>query len=420
MKIKKIVFLFCFCIVGSERVWAAPKVDLQNEVILEDSEEPFSRRIYSYDVAYDSQGDLQVVYSQPVPGQNRCRIIYTYGKVEDLNNHKIILSENGKLGSVSTWLRVDQNDVVHISYIEFQNDPDTSLMYRTVTNSNLSGAVLVAKGGWHTKMALNQQGAPVFLRDGVHFMQFYTPQNGSWSNIQVTLPDENYFRGAQMRYDSTNQRYHISYGDDYDAASDGKYSHYKYAYSDNGRDWVSSTINNRVTLWEMEFWTDLVVSSNGKVYAGMMEINRADHFNATGLFGAFVNGSWTTQRIAGNVCPEGKSAAGGGLGFAFDKYQVLYGIWDDSPIEACNGYDGAHGNIIMGYSEDANKWQDLKQLKPYSAEGRCAVAIHDDRLALLVLGDHTDTHLHLIEYSINGPNPGDGKALPAVYFLLKK
>ncbi len=41
-----------------------------------ESEEPFSRRVYSYDFNVRPDGTIDVIYSKPVVGEDRARIIY--------------------------------------------------------------------------------------------------------------------------------------------------------------------------------------------------------------------------------------------------------------------------------------------------------------------------------------------------------
>ena len=65
------------------------------QYVVEDSEEPFDRRIYSYAIDTDSAGNLHLVYSKPVPGSNRCDIIYATGSPSNLV--KTVLDTDGKI-----------------------------------------------------------------------------------------------------------------------------------------------------------------------------------------------------------------------------------------------------------------------------------------------------------------------------------
>ena len=83
-----------------------------SEESIANSEEPFSRRIYSYDFDVSKDGIVHAVYSQPVPGGNKTHIIYTNKPVGGTFQQRNILETDGSIPSISTYLIYDDNTMI--------------------------------------------------------------------------------------------------------------------------------------------------------------------------------------------------------------------------------------------------------------------------------------------------------------------
>ncbi|MDD3619838.1 MAG: hypothetical protein PHX57_10655, partial [Desulfobulbaceae bacterium] len=79
--------------------------------MIAESEEPLTRRIYSYDMGIDSSGDVHIVYSKPF--DNRTARIFYVRRVAG-TWASTLLTASGFRGSVSTFLEVDDRDRIHI------------------------------------------------------------------------------------------------------------------------------------------------------------------------------------------------------------------------------------------------------------------------------------------------------------------
>ncbi|NLG35480.1 MAG: hypothetical protein GX548_09025, partial [Lentisphaerae bacterium] len=379
---------------------AAPAVEIVkvSRTVLEDSEEPFSRRIYSYDIDTDPAGNLHLIYSKPVPGSNRCEIIYATGP-SPTHLVKTLLETDGKLGSVSTELLVTGINFVHVCYIKHQNDPDTHLVHQTISDGIPSEQQMVDGGGWHTKMQIKDNQA-IFVRENGNALLLLRPNppgfSGWWGRFFAPSGDIPY-RLADFTLASM---YHVTYGDHADSHNGTPFHNLCYAFSQDTIVWQPETIDSSTSLWEMEFWTSLVIDPAGNpILSTYRYAEYGGTYNTgTSLLLARRNGTnWHRQTIAGTIPgqtpPDHRAGMGGQL--HIDDAGILYGAWDNSPDYPID-FDGRYGNIVMDCCFGDSPWQSKTQIEPFSAEGYCRLASHRTNLYMLVLGNYTDTKLYLI------------------------
>lgn len=426
---------------------AFAELTLLNETQLEDSEESFSRRIYSYNFDLDANGTAHIIYSKPIVGGSKTHIIYTRKALNQAwdNASQLVLEDQGLLSSISTSILVDKSsNIAHISYIVDRSFIDSNgathaqgLVYQQINLGTgvASDKVNVSSGGFHTRMQLNASGQPMFIRETELWEGNVEPfpkalklllPNGtnSWQEVNVAnLPtSQAYYRIASFVYDSQRNRIHITYGDKNAVAlasaypttnptqgSSGVYfppgsgHNLRYAYSDdNGVNWVTSTIDDTGNLSENEFWATLTLNANGVPYAGLYKYAtnalgiHEGSANRIGSYDAATN-SWSMQYVAGLSSSEHR--AGMGVGLVFDEKGGLHGVWDnspDKPIEA----NGVAGNLMYRYSPDSVSWRIYQALRPYSIEGYCRIALKDNILRILVLGDATNARLLWLEFQL--------------------
>lgn len=396
---------------------------LIGELVLEDSEEPYDRRIYAYDFGVDSAGHLHVVYARPVPGASRTDIVYAHGPMADLNGNKQILSADGKHGSISVHLLVDDNDTVHVSYILHPDDPETGLYYQTLRDGVASPAVRVADGGWHTKMALDAARRPLFVRDDVMQPRIYLPTGSGWSSrlIPLTVPAR-YYRVCDFAYDVQRGVSHLTFGDRIDdqmhcggsgpACSCAYFSRFHYASSSDFSVWRESTVYDQPRLCDWNYWTAMVLdASDGEIFVGSWDMNpyyAGNPPNANLLWGwkSPSAPSFATRVIAGTNCPPDLANAGMGAGFAIDAFGRFWGAWDNSPSADCNIFGPQpRGATALAYSPNGYDWTEYQLCRPFSTEGYVRARIFNDRLYILFLGDWTDAKLYLLGYQLDSPIP---------------
>jgi len=199
-------------VVPDEAVALLPTVDAR---LIAESEEPLNRRIYSYDMGVDSSGNVHIVYSKPL-GERTAQIFYVRRVAGTWAS--TLLTASGFRASVSTFLVVDDSDRIHICYIKDEGSGES--LYYTILHN---GAVVkqetfVDSGGWHTRMQLDGNGYPVFIRDNetwpgrVSKLALVTTRDAvTWEKAFLDLPDVPKFRIADFLVE--NGVYHITYGD---------------------------------------------------------------------------------------------------------------------------------------------------------------------------------------------------------------
>ena len=367
------------------------------EQMLFDSEEPYLRRSYAYDVDTDASGNVHVVYAAPVVGEDRDIVYYATGTIGSMTSQ--VLDSEGKHGSVTCYVKVDKTTgKVHICYVTGANDPATQLSYRTVVGGVVGSAIKVEAGGWHTFMQLDENGRAIFIREGETNLRLFSPvTDTTWSESDINLTASSYYRLANFVYDTSSQKYHLAYGA---ASSKSSYHIFRYAQSADGVTWSDYLVDNSETLYELEFWTSLVVAPNGKIYCGMYRYN-TDNTGTSLLFGEFVSGAWQNKIIDGYT---DEARVGMGVGMVSDSQSRLYGVWDDSPDVPIDFY-GADGNVKLRYSPDGSDWDYKQQLATFSLEGYARLAVSSENLFILSLGNYTDAKLYLWAYPLPTGDP---------------
>ena len=385
---------------------AAIGIDRKSQVVVADSEEPFNRRIYSYAIDTDSAGNLHLVYAKPAPGSNRCDIIYATGPSPS-NLVSSVLATDGKLGSVSTALLVDKTtDTVHVSYILHQSDPDTCLVHQSIAAGIPSAPHVVAPGGWHTKMQLDASGSPLFVREnGTSLYMLWSDGENSWTGFSFAPSGAIPYRIADFAYDRARMAYHVTYGDHAGSTNGAPLHNLHYAFSQGATHWDHEIVDDSLSLWELEFWTCLVVGADGHPSVSMYKYAEygGDYNTGTSLLLARRGETnWSKQIIAGTVPgltpPDHRAGMGGQI--LFDDFGILYGAWDNSPDTPID-FDGAYGNIAMNHAVSDSPWQSQFQVEPFSAEGFCRLAIHGSNLYLFALGHYANARLYLDHLQID-------------------
>jgi len=434
-----------------------------SEESLVDSEEPFSRRIYSYDFDVSKDGIVHAVYSQPVPGGNKAHIIYKSKPVGATwaSQQRHILETEASIPSISTYLIYDDNTaIVHICYIVERDFVDQDgithnggLVYQTIQNGVIGPKINISSGGFYTKMQLDANGKAIFAREYEIFVAedgtLLSPPFPKALRIQLpiadaenkwtdrdyvfrlpspTAPAEDY-RLATFLYDKQAGRYHLTYGDKNALVLRNTYPTTNppltagktpvafppgvghklwYAYSDDLKNWSTSIIDPSGDISENEFWTDFILDSNAIPYAANFRYKtdaKGMHQGSTNIIGKFINGAWKIQTVAGKSTGASASRAGMGSKLTIDAAGNFHAVWDnspDTPIDGESGQIGA-GTIMYRFSPDGQNWNVRQVVLPYSAEGQCKVKIFNNKYLLMVLGDARDTHLKFIEFQMPTP-----------------
>jgi hypothetical protein len=394
--------------------------------VLADSEEDFSRRIYSYDMVVDSQGTLHIIYSKPL-GERTAEIFYVR-RVGGTWQSPILLSSNGFRASISTFLVVGNDGCIHICYLKDEGNSE-SLCYRTINNGNVTAERYVDGGGWHSRMQLDAQGYPVFVRDNedwqaspvVSKLALFTTQDGiTWSKSFLSLPNVLDFRIADFLFE--NGVYHITYGDS--AYVNPVFHNLHYATSQDGKNWVPYTIDSSGTLYTNEFWTSLVLDGGHPVISMYKYAEYGNQYNTgtSALLSKWRGTDWQNKIITNTTYPN--SREGMGVGLVVNGTGDYFGAWDYSPDDTHDdNFRGARGNIALARSGSAGDWSQKTQIAPFSLEGAAKLRIHGGKLFFLALGDHVDAKLYFYEYNISdfggSTTPSFGKAMSAIYLLLK-
>jgi hypothetical protein len=250
----KVIILFLLLSLAVLAPQSHAELTLLAEQVLTESESPFSRRVYSYDFAVSDFGQVHAVYSKPVPGEDRARIMYVTKQVGadwPAEIDHLVLEEHGPVDSVSTWVLLDAQGIAHVSYLVKRDFVDergythsSGLVHQTIEQGVASAKTNVASGAFHTRMQLNAAGEPIFAREYEVFqdengrflsppyaraLRLLLPQNGSWVGKVLSLPypaqsnltrteclndaKSCHYRLANFIYDSQRNRFHLAYGD---------------------------------------------------------------------------------------------------------------------------------------------------------------------------------------------------------------
>ena len=437
--------------------WAA--LTQLSEETLSNSEEPFSRRIYSYDFDVTKDGIIHAVYAKPVPNENRTQIIYATKPVDGVwpsEGERTILEEYGFISSISTYIIIDDNTgIIHICYIVERDFADhiglihnQGLVYQTIENGIIGEQINISSGAFHTRMQIDKQGRAIFAREYEIFLTangtLLTPPFPKALRIQLPITDNQWtdkkyvlqlpsptadaedYRLSNFIYDKEQGRYHLTYGDknavflrnSYPTTNppvtsdktpvpfpEGAGHKLWYAYSDDLKTWSTFLIDSSGNISENEFWTDLILNNEKTPYVASFRYKTDDQGvqqGSTNIIGNFTGGAWKTQTVAGKTTGASPSRAGMGAKLTLDTAGRFHAVWDSSPDKPIDGESGVvgAGTTMYRFSPDGEDWAVRQVLLPYSAEGQCRVKIHNNQYLLMVLGDALDTRLIFAQFEM--------------------
>ncbi len=393
---------------------------LSSKVIV-DSKEPFACRVYAYDFDVDSKGNIHIVYSNPtLPDCSTSQIRYVR-RIDGVWQPPIAISNNGRGRNLSTFLEVGQDDTIHICYIGVDNapHPPRNLHYVTVSDNGVKGQdIVVAPGGWHTRMQLDEEDHPIFIREGetypgkVSKLTLHTTiDNLTWIKQYIDVPDTEKFRIADFLY--KNGMYHLTYGGSehseevWDSARmenrvDGIFHELHYASSLDGDIWSHRIIDDSKKLREVEFWTSLVVDGNIPIASRYRYEEAANTYNlGTSANLMTFSGSSLKKKIITDKSYE-ETREGMGVGLLVNNPGDYFGVWDLSPPQPLNDdFSGAAGNIALYRNGPNDDWSLRGQIAPFSIEGRGILKKYQNRIFFLALGNYTDAKLYFFEYDLH-------------------
>ncbi|MDH3329466.1 MAG: hypothetical protein OEM01_09555 [Desulfobulbaceae bacterium] len=417
--------------------------------IISDSQELFNRRIYSYDMGIDSYGNIHIVYSKPY--SDRKANIYYVRRVGGIWQSDILLTPDGFRPSGSTFLVIGSDNRIHICYIKDEGTSE-SLNYIVINENGVvvKPETFVDDGGWHSRMQLDSNGYPVFVRGGKKWPEppsrlvlLTTLDGTTWDKSYLNVTPVEKFRLADFVY--ANGTYHITYGDSaytkevwdgkgMTARIDGTFHDFYYITSQDGTNWTEHVIDNSHTLYESEFWTALVLVDGRPLIAMYKYAEYGGIYNrgTSARLSEWTGSSWTNKIITNQTYPD--TSEGMGVGLVVNASGDYFGAWDFSPDDTHDDdFRGPRGNIAMARSGPQNDWTPKVQVDPFSLEGRTRLRIHGGKLFFLALGDFVDSKLYFREYNISdlnavlpptgggvtpSTNSGEGTYLPAVYHML--
>ena len=410
--------------------------------VIADSEENFEKRIYSYDMAVDAAGNVHLVYLKPTSGDNG-EVIYLRRTSSGWS--QTVLTTAAYRASISTRLVVDSANVAHVCYIK----NDLNLYYRRVNGTTPGTEHYIGPGAWHTRMQLDGNGYPMFIRENETWpnpvsslVLTRTTDGTTWDKQYLQLPAVNKFRVGEFVY--KDGIFHITYGDNIEsrpvlAGKDstttiqGIFHNLYYATSSDGQIWNVRMVDAGKSLYEMEFWTDLVVNGSTPLVAmySYAEYNNEYNTGTSALLAEWSGAAWIKTNITPADYPETRE--GMGVGLAVAATGEVYGAWDFSPDNTHDDeFRGSRGNIAVARSGADGSWREKWQLAPFSAEGKVEVRIRNNHLFLLSLGDFVDSKLYFWEIDLDqlgataspvtlppDPRRNGENALPPIYMLLQ-
>lgn len=413
--------------------------------------------IYAMPKPHIANSTAGIAYSEKSIADNETSEIWLAVETETGWN-KIPITGNGAYTPTGLHLQVDSRGVAHLIYIEkrsvvlgTETKVQDYLMYRTFQDGILSAEVMVGDlpkgnvaglGGWRTYMAISPDNKVYLLREGASEKDANKPAfkllipngQGNWTATEIAfsnLPASNWYHLGKFIIDSRGEA-HIVFGDfaynrngqKYQATGERTvdklgYHNLWYASSKtlDGQGWTAfqldEDLNNPLpTLYEQEFWLDLIVDAqhNPSVATWVHPVgtNEMKHNTSGFMFYRDSAGKWqgnrTTRIFDASYTYKGKGwVEGMGAGLAKDQYG-WHGVWDSShsrPIE----HESPRGGLIYRFSPDGKDWTNYQLLAEFSGEGSSLVKIDkQNRLNVLVLGDHTDTQLYFLRYQLPDNN----------------
>ena len=387
-----VIFLVCL------PAMARAQFTFIQDTVLADSEEPFSDRIYYYDMDIDSRGKAHVIYA--LPQQDRVHSHIKYAVETDSGWQQTTISTDGKYIPAGIQLAVAPDDSVTMTYITGSNDYDSALVYRTISaDGTLNNPITVSGGGWRSRLQLTSQGEPVIVREAVSGLSLFTWANGQFNQQAIQLPVSSQVRLGAFHIDS-HGGCHVLFGDWAYPQTNSHNLWYAFSASATGGSWEGTRIDSSGQLYELEFWVDLTTDTANTPIAAMFGGDTRSS-SKTPTWGVFFrqqnDGTWTSTKATRH---QENSCAGMGPGLASDQYGY-YGVWDNSPPSPYE-HESRHGAIFCRFSPDGSNWKVGEMLASYSAEGRCVVRLKNGILSVLVLGDYTDAKLHFFQYRVPG------------------
>ncbi len=422
----------------------------------------FRDRTYYYDLALDSNGKAYVLYAQPKPltPNSSSPVDFTKEKSDiilaiesETGWQKQILTTEGVFQPTAIQIKVDNNDTIHLTYIrklikEFSGSPQEVdyLIYRKIENNIVSEEIEVGDldanpanfaglGSWRTFLAIAPDNSVYMIREGGNeeltqgSLNLLIPnEKGNWDKHKISgLPTTNWYRIGKFLIDKSAKP-HIIFADyayDHNAKPYASTSYFDidhngfhnlwYASSTSldGKNWSAHQFdetpnNHEPALNNFQFWPDLALDEKNNPAVATWLWRSSTRFpgydTSTVFFQRDSSHNWTssqtTTRIFNNLTyrPNGQ-LAGMGAGLVKDP-SGWHGVWDSShprPFE----HDFLRGGIMYRYSPDGKDWANYQPIAEFSAEGFCIVKIdNQNRLNILVLGDHTDTQLYLLRYQL--------------------
>lgn len=413
-------------------------IDTASSYTVSDSQEPLDRRIYSYDIGVDSKGDVHIVYSDPY-SDSQANVFYLK-REGGIWQPKLLLASNGSRTSISTLLLVGEDDRIHICYIE--GGTVKSLQYLVITNGFLGVPRHVSDGGWHTRMQLDENGFPIFVREGATYpaldsklVVFTTSDGVTWDSSYLNLNPLPLVKYRLGDFIYENGIYHVTYGNSAYIKpvvdrGDQTFHDLFYSTSTDGITWTDYKIDASGTLYEREFWTSMILEYGHPIIAMYKYNEYGGQYNTgtSAILMKFNGTSWGKKTITNIEYPDCRE--GMGVGLAINGSNDYFGIWDFSPADTHDDdFRGPRGNIALARSGYNNEWSNKVQIDPFSLEGRAVVRIRGGKLYFLGLGDFVNAKLYYREYNLvalnvllplSTPSTGGGalESLPAVYHIL--
>lgn len=151
-------------------------------------------------------------------------------------------------------------------------------------------------------------------------------------------------------------------GDVYAAATDAIYRSL-----DGGVSW-GQVLGSTTTSWNSIQWTDIVVTSTGRLYAALSGNASGNLLDGVWTSATGAAGSWT--RISGNGSPAGwNTHTNYGrvvLALAPNQQDTLYALYDNKYVNNCSNAQQPEADLFR-YSQSAGAWTDLSANLPNEA-----------------------------------------------------